>query len=153
MSEVPGLIILESDGYMVAESKIGGIFVKVNTNYVKYASIDHLIEHSEKYVKSGLKHIAFCKMHQAVLDVIKPKRVLEKAWKHLLKSGHQLDMYLDENNWISVDHEDNICIASMCRGCKPGDHLVYADDKGTDAIYEALKKEKFIKIVVDGVEM
>jgi hypothetical protein len=64
-------------GYMVSKSKLGEVYVqfwtKTDKRYVKYYDIYKFIEHSKKFVVSGLvnyseNHIAFRKMHEAVIE-------------------------------------------------------------------------------------
>lgn len=64
-------------GYMVSKSKLGEVYVqfwtKTNKRYVKYYDIHKLIEHSKKFVVSDFvnyseNHIAFRKMHEAVIE-------------------------------------------------------------------------------------
>lgn len=64
-------------GYIVSRARSNEIYVKVWTKteslYVSYLNWDKLVEYSKIFVKSALatyseKHIAYCKMHQAVLD-------------------------------------------------------------------------------------
>ena len=87
-----GIIGDEDDighGYIVSRLRTGQIYVKFWTNTetrcFSYLNWDKLVEVSKEYVTSALatyseKHIACCKMHQAVLDYQKedPSSVLDR---------------------------------------------------------------------------
>jgi hypothetical protein len=87
-----GIIGDEDDvghGYIVSSIRTGEIHVKFwtksETVCVAYCSFDSLVQKSKEYVTSAIstyseKHIACCKMHQAILDY--QKEVLMEPYRN-----------------------------------------------------------------------